>query len=142
MTRAELAAWIGARYGAYLSAASRPATDAPGGLKEPMDDALLALGYLEANLATAAPTESVAVADLRAAGAYFTMVQVVRDLGVLFDLGTSSGGNYRLSQMRAAAEKDLAQAEAVMLSRGLPTTPETSDSGVAVWDLNFLTPTL
>lgn len=137
MTRADLAAWIGERYGAYLDAASRSATDSAGNLKAPIDDALMTLGYAEAALPTVVITETSPIADARAATAYQVMSQIVRDLAVLFDLGTSGGGNYRLSQMRAAAEKDLLSAQAAAEARGLPLTVE-PEGLVAVWDLNFL----
>lgn len=137
MTRAELAAWVGVRYAAYLEAAGRTSVDTTGNLKEPIDDALLILGYAEADLATIAPTEAGPINDLRAVTAYTTMLQVVRDLGSSIDLSVE-GDNYRLSQMLAAAEKELERTAAAVLARDLPLVIEGTSTGMGAWNLNFL----
>lgn len=137
MTRAELAAWVGVRYRAYLEAAGRTSADSTGNLKEPIDDALLIAGYVEADLATIAPTEAGPINDVRALAAYTTMTQVVRDLGTSFDL-SSEGDQYRLSQMLAAAEKELERTAEAVLARDLPLVIEGSSTGMGAWNLNFL----
>lgn len=137
MTRAELAAWVGARYAAYLDAVSRSATDDVGDLKEPIDDAYELLGYIASDIPTAAPTESSPIADARVMTSYTTMLQVVRDLGTSFDL-SSEGDSYRLSQMLAAAEKELGRATVAVLERGLYLTLVSETPGMGAWNLNYL----
>lgn len=137
MTRDELATWVGARYGAYLESVDRLAVDEPGDLEEPISDAYELLGYLPADIATAAPVEPSPIADARVMAAYTTMVQVVRDLGTSFDL-SSEGDNYRLSQMLAAAERELQRTAAAVLERGLSLTLVGDAPGIGAWNLNFL----
>lgn len=60
MTRADLASYLANVHGALLAEAGVAATDTAGALKEPVDDALLALGTDYADLATA----TIASADI------------------------------------------------------------------------------
>lgn len=116
MTRADLAAWLGERYGIYLDQVGRAATDTPGNLKAPIDDALLALGIDDADLVTATTTTSTEAVDWRTQGAYRLLAQIVRDLATSFDI-SGKQGSLKLSQIRAAAETDLTAARAVVLAR-------------------------
>ncbi len=116
MTRAEAATFLGERFSAYLDAVSRTATDSAGNLKPIIDDALRFLGYTAAAIPTAAPTDPEDEEDLRVQVAYRAMAQISRDLATSFDVSTG-GDSYRLSQMRAAAEKDLAIAALAVFER-------------------------
>lgn len=141
MNHYEVAAHIGDRYGAYLAAVGREPTYSTNNLKPPIDDAYLALGYAEADIATLDLTDVDAVNDLKAMAAYTAMAQIVRDLGAkAFDIGTSSGSSFKLNQRRAAAEKDLALAEAAVVARGLSPVPLSEAGGITTLDLNFLEP--
>lgn len=142
MTRAEAAAWIDSRYGAYLEAAGRGDGDAAGELSEVIDDALLALGYAADEISTAEPTEAEAVEDLRVQLAYRAMLQITRDLGATsFDVGLS-GNSFRLGQIRVAAEKDLAITSAAVLARfgtlGVVPTADGTSSPFVTINLNYL----
>lgn len=141
MTRAEAAAYVAARYGAYLKAASRPGSDTATGLAGALDDALRTLGYAAADIPTAAPTDPEAEEDLRVQAVYRAMQQIVRDLGATqFDVATG-GDSFKLSQLRAAAEKDLAAAEAAVLLRFGTVGPVTDATTFLTLDLGFLEPT-
>lgn len=142
MNASTLAAYLGDRYGAYLATVGRASAYSVGALKAPIDDAYLALGYVEADIATINVIEVEALNDLKAMASYQTMAQIVRDLGAkAFDIGTSTGSSYKLNQQRAAAEKDLKTAEEVVLARGLSlvSVGELDELG-ATWNLNFLEP--
>lgn len=117
MDRVDIAAYIGARYGAYLDAVSRTAADSAGNLQAPIDDALRALGFAEDELATAETITAESDEDLRVQAAYHTMAQVVRDLrATIFDVNTG-GDSFRLSQIRAAAESELAELRDAVMAR-------------------------
>ena len=141
MNRADAAAFIGQRYGAYLSAVTRTAEDSPGNLAPVIDDAFRALGYVAADIPTAETDGSAeADEDLRVQVAYRAMAQISRDLGATsFDLSTG-GDSFKLSQLRAAAEKDLAAAKAEVLERfGTVGMIASDDSSPFVTiDLSFL----
>lgn len=142
MNRAAVATWIGNRYGAYLAAVGRTTADTAANLQPILDDALLALGYADADVATANPIEQGAITDFKVMAAYYTMAQIVRDLGALAINVTTEDGRYELNQQRAAAEKDLAAAELAVLARGLSLYPIADDAiGVATINYNFLAPT-
>jgi hypothetical protein len=139
MNRAEAATFVGERYGVYLAAVGRAATDSAGNLKAAIDDALRALGYVAADIPAAEPTDPEAEEDLRVQVVYRAMAQVVRDLGTKMDVGLDGIGSFKLSQQRAAAERDLAIAEVAVLERfgTLGAVFADGDPFVTI-DLNFL----
>jgi hypothetical protein len=140
VNRAEVAAFVGERYGAYLAAVGRSATDSAGNLKSAIDDALRALGYATVDLPTAEPTDPEGEEDLRVQVAYRTMAQVSRDLGATnFDI-TVPDGSFKLSQLRAAAEADLVKAANEVSARfgTLGVVLSDSDTPFGTMDLNFL----
>ena len=140
MNRADAAAYIGERYGAYLAAVNRTATDSAGNLKPAIDDALRALGYAAAAIPTAAPTDPDAEEDFRVQVAYRAMAQIVRDLGTMFNL-SSDTGSLSLYQMRQSAEKDLSATKAEVMERFGTTgvVPGDDDDGPFVTlDLQYL----
>ena len=139
MTRDDIAAFVAARFGVYLSAAARGTTDAAGGLATVIDDALRALGVADADLATEATVDALDGEDVRVQVAYRAMSQIVRDLGGIFNLSTA-GDSFSLYQMRQSAEKDLAEAKAAVLERfgTLGAIPSGSDSPFVVIDTNYL----
>ena len=118
MNRTEAVAYLDDRFADYLSAASRDASDDTGKtLKPVIDDAFRALGYVAADIPTATTDGEEADEDLRVQLAYRALRQIVRDLGATsFDISTG-GDSFKLSQLRAAAEKDLAEAKAEVLDR-------------------------
>ncbi len=108
MTRVEAVAEVNARIGLWLIEAAITAADTSGNLKEPLDDALAAMGVARVNRPTAQPVDGdrfVLEAE------YHTLRKVVRVLGRRFDLA-SEGDNLRLAQVRKHAEIDLADAAA------------------------------
>jgi len=140
VNRAEAADWVGERYGQYLLAVSREAEDSAGNLKSPIDDALRALGYVAADIPTATTSGEEADEDLRVQLAYRALQQIVRDLGATsFDISTG-GDSFKLSQLRAAAEKDLAEAKAEVMARfgTLGVVPAEGSSPFVSIDLNYL----
>lgn len=140
MTRDEAAAYIGERLGAYVSAVSRTATDSAGNLMPAIDDALRVLGYADADLASAAPTNATDVEDFRIQLIYRALLLITRDLGATF-FDVTVGDSFKLSQVRVAAEKDLAIAAAVVLARfgtlGVVDGDAVGD-GLSIMDLNYL----
>jgi hypothetical protein len=142
MNRADAVTFVAERYGEYLTAVERAATDAAGKtLKPVIDDALRALGYAAADIPTAAPTDPEDEEDLRVQVAYRAMAQIVRDLGATFNL-SSQLGSLSLYQIRQNAEKDLAEAKAEVLARFGTTgvVPSSDDGAFVTLDLNFLEP--
>lgn len=141
MNRSEAVAFLDERYSDYLSAASREASDDAGKtLKPVIDDAFRALGYVAADIPTATTDGEEADEDLRVQVAYRAMAQIVRDLGATsFDLSTG-GDSFKLSQLRAAAEKDLAEAKTAVLERfgTLGVVPAEGSSPFVSIDLNYL----
>lgn len=141
MNRAGAVDFLNDRYSDYLSAASRAASDASGKtLKPVIDDAFRALGYVAADIPTATTDGEEADEDLRVQVAYRAMAQIVRDLGATsFDLSTG-GDSFKLSQLRAAAEKDLAEAKTAVLERfgTLGVVPAEGSSPFVSIDLNYL----
>lgn len=136
MTRAEAAAFVADRYGAYLSAASRSATDTPGGLGPAIDDALRALGLP----VDAPPVDPDGEDDLRVQVTYRAMAQLVRDLGAtLFNLSTQ-GDSLGLGSIPQNAQKELDEAKAAVLERFATLgVVSTGDGGALItMDLNFL----
>ena len=139
MDRAEVAAAVGARLGNTLAGAGLAATDTPGNLREPIDDALRQLGVRAEDLATADVEDSTGfVALVR----HRALLLVLDRLADTFDVSTG-GDSFKLSQQVANAEKALARAEAELRTLfGAPFWPvgdgtETQTS-VTTFDLNFL----
>ena len=141
MNRTEAVAYLDDRFADYLSAASRDASDDTGKtLKPVIDDAFRALGYVAADIPTATTDGEEADEDLRVQLAYRALRQIVRDLGATsFDISTG-GDSFKLSQLRAAAEKDLAEAKAEVLDRfgKLGVVPAEGSSPFVSIDLNYL----
>jgi hypothetical protein len=139
VNRADGATYLGQRLGAYLSAVNRTAADSSGNVQSVIDDALRALGYAAADIATAAPAGEEGEEDFRVQLIYRAMVQIVRDLGTVFNLSTS-GDSFSLNQMRTAAEKDLHLAAAAVLERfgTLGVVASDDDTPFVTIDLNFL----
>lgn len=139
MNRADAASYLGARYGAYITAVARTAEDSAANLGPVIDDALRALGYAAADLAAAEPSGEDAEEDFRVQLAYRAMLQIGRDLGATYFNVSTGGDSFALNQVRIAAEKDLALAERAVLER-FGTLGVVSGDGTAFWsiDLNFL----
>ncbi|MCA9878216.1 MAG: hypothetical protein KC442_10560 [Thermomicrobiales bacterium] len=140
MNRAEAAAYIGERFGAYLNAVGRTAADSSGNLKPAIDDALRALGFADADLPTGETSGAEADEDLRVQLPYRTLGQVCRDLGATY-FDVTVGDSFRLSQVRTACWKDLEAAEAAVLARFGTTGVVDGDgasSGLITVDTNTL----
>lgn len=110
MTRNEAAAYLGARFGVYLTAVGRTATDTAGNLQAVLDDALRMLGLM------VVPSTATGDEDWRVQLEYRLLLQVVRDLGTASDIG-SQGDSISLNQQRKNAEKDLELARDAVLAR-------------------------
>lgn len=130
--RAEIADWIGQRYGRYLDAVGRPAADDPAGLGPALDDAERALGVASYPLVDPEDQE-----DMLLHASYRAMEQVVRDMGPEFFNVSVSGNSFSLQQVRAAAEKDLASLKEEMV---LAFGSVSGRGGPIVMELNYLTP--
>lgn len=139
MNRADAATYIGERFGAYLLAAPRTATDSAGNLKAPIDDAFRALGYAAADIATAETDGEEADEDFRVQVSYRAMVQVVADMGATY-LDVTVGDSFKLSQPEAAAERMLKRTEAAVLERfgTLGVVADDDSNSFVALDLNFL----
>ena len=108
MGRADAVTFLSNKYGRYVAAVGMAATDTDDDLKEPIDEALRALAVAEGDLATAV----VADADMPAFRALLKvkgLEQIASAAGALFDVGVR-GDSFRLSQLRAAIDKDLIRA--------------------------------
>lgn len=137
MTRAELVTYLGDRFGRYLEAVGRTATDDSANLKPAIDDALLAMGYSRGELATAEPPpadEEGYIAQAR----YHLLKQIVRDLGGDNFNVTLDGNSFMLEQIWKHAREDLADARASVLALFGTVTSGHRGNGVATLDLNFL----
>lgn len=140
MNREDAAEFVGDRFGQYLLAVTRDATDTVGNLKSVIDDAFRALGYVAADIPTATTSGEEADEDLRVQLAYRALRQIVRDLGATqFDVSVD-GDSYKLSQLHAAAKADLAEAKAEVLDRfgTLGVVPAEGSSPFVSIDLNYL----
>jgi hypothetical protein len=139
MNRDQAAFYVGEHFGQYLTQVAREATDTPGNLAAVIDDALRALGYVSADIPSAEPTLPESEEDLRVQLDYRTMLQVVRDLGVLANIA-SEGDSIQLRQIRENAEKDLAITAQAVLERfkTLGVVSSTSDDApFGLIDLNY-----
>lgn len=142
MNRAAVATWVGNRYGAYLAAVGRTTADTAANMQPILDDTLWALGYAEAAIATADPTDAEAIDDFKVMAAFQTMAQIVRDLGAkAIDISTE-GDSFRLNQRWVAAKKELEITAAAVEARGLSVyTLSEGPLGFATVNYNFLAPT-
>jgi hypothetical protein len=140
MNRADAVSFLAPRYAKYLATVARTASDVSGGLKEPIDDAFVALGTVLADVPTAQTLDAEGDEDLRVQLSYRLMAQLVRDLATNMDV-SSQGDSIRLSQIRAAAEKDLMTAAAAVMDRfgtlGAISISDDADLFTTL-DLNFL----
>jgi hypothetical protein len=140
MNRADAVSFLAPRYAKYLATVARTASDVSGGLKEPIDDAFVALGTVLADVPTAQTLDAEGDEDLRVQLNYRLMLQLVRDLATNMDV-SSQGDSIRLSQIRAAAEKDLMTAAAAVMDRfgtlGAISISDDADLFTTL-DLNFL----
>jgi hypothetical protein len=133
MTRDEAAIEIGLRLALLLEEADITASDDPGALKEPIDDALRLMGYAEAEIATADPDD---VPGFLTTLRYFTLRAIRDALAVNFDI-TSDGDSFRLSQVRDAVEKMLTAAAADVVAIYGRLTITSADAAIISVDLNF-----
>jgi len=112
VTRSDIVAYLIARYGRLLAEAEVVMTDSVGGLKEPIDDALRAMGYAEADLATAAPTDTWgSLIYVR----YQTLLRIQEAIADRFDV-TVDGDSFRLQQMIDNVEKLITKARDEMIA--------------------------
>lgn len=140
MNRSDAAAFVGTRFAAYLTAASRTAADTTGNLKEVLDDAFRALGVLPDDLATAETTDAEGTEDLMVQLPYRTLEQICRDIGATY-FDVTVGDSFKLSQVRGACQKDLEQARSAVLERFGTTGVVDGDGagdGISTIDLNYL----
>ena len=132
MNRATVAAEVGVRLSAQLADVGLTAADTTGNLKEPIDDALRAMGTAEADLATAAPDDATGfLAMVR----YHTLRRVWELQGDRFNVGLA-GKSFSLQQAFANTERllNLAAADVVRLFGTL----DPAGSAVVTLDLNYL----
>lgn len=111
MTRDEAAAYLGARFGTYLTAVGRTAVDSAGNLREVLDDALRMLGLISV------PTTTTGDEDWRVQLEYRLLLQITRDLGGTSFNISSQGDSITLYQLRQSAKEDLDIARAAVLAR-------------------------
>lgn len=138
MTRDEAVTFIGTRFAAYLANANRTAADTTGNLKEIIDDAFRVLGFAAADWPTAETSGEEADEDLRVQLPYRTLEQVCRDIGATF-FDVTVGDSFKLSQVRAACDKDLERAAKAVVERfGTVGIVDSDDGGITVIDLNYL----
>lgn len=119
VTRSSLAAYLSGTYGTLLADAGIEASDGTGGLKEPIDDTLLAVGVAWADIGDG----TVPDADARAALAlarYFTLDRIYTAIVNRVDI-TVDGPQMskRRSQMVQQVEKSLSEARKIAEGHGL-----------------------
>lgn len=108
-------------------------TDIAGEMKEPLDDALRLMGYVEAELVDAAPTDVPSyLTTLR----YFTLKAMLDRLSIRFDI-SADGDSFRLGQVRDAVEKLLAAAAKDVLAIYGRLTISDASAAIITLDLNF-----
>lgn len=112
MNRSEVASAVGSRLVTQLGDAAMSAADTSGNLREPIDDALRAMGYTEADLATAEPEDA---RGLIAMVRYHVLRIVLERIGDRFDY-SDPDGSARLNQTIGNVEKLLARAEADVIA--------------------------
>jgi hypothetical protein len=135
MTRAEVAAIIAVELATQLSDASMTGADTTGNLKEPIDQALRAMGESESTLSTATSDDPLGfLAMVR----YQTLVKVRFALATNFDI-SMTGMSVRLQQQFANITVLLEAARAEVIAIFGSVNPGSSaDSSVAFIDLAYL----
>lgn len=133
MNRAEVAAILAAELASPLAAAGMAAADEPGGLKEPLDRAMRALGYEPAESAEADPSVADGLLEL----ATWHTLRAVR-MALVEAMDVSLGGNsYKLNQQFANVGELLKEAEAEVAAV-LGSTTGGAGGGIVICDLDFL----
>lgn len=135
MTRDEAAVEVGRRLSVVLAEAGIAVADTAGNLKEPLDDALRAMGYAETDLATA---ESDDAAGLLAMLRYQALRTAEERLAAKFDLSTG-GDSFRLSQIAANVRALLARAEADAIAL-FGSLVMAANGGLVLLEMPFLEP--
>lgn len=134
MTRLEVAAAVGARLVTQLGDAGMSAADSSGNLKEPIDDALRAMGYAEADLATAEPEDARGfIAMVR----YHALRVVWERIGDRFNVSTS-GDSFALNQAFGNVEKLLDRASQDVIEIFGSLNPSGGSAGIITIDVNTL----
>jgi hypothetical protein len=134
MTRVEAVAYLAAVLDDVLSDAGVNATDTTGGLKEPLDDALLAMGYATEDLAIAEPTDA---RWFRLMAEYHTLRRVLVKLALRFRLST--GGNALSLEQVHAHVKDRLNEVAAALTVEYGGVAPAADALVSIYP-SFLAP--
>ena len=112
MTRADIVGYIAARLGSLVSEAGLAPSDTTGNLKEPLDDALRVMGYAEADIATANPTDTRYVLIC---ARYQTLLRIQEAIADRFDVSVG-GDSFKLQQVIDNVEKLLAKARIEMVT--------------------------
>jgi hypothetical protein len=140
MNRADVASHLGLWFSTYLSETGLTAVDNSANLGPVIDATFRAMGFNEADLATA---ESDDVQALLAQAEYRLMLLIVNRLGAEIDLGIS-GDSYRLEQVWQHAQKKLEECRALveeLFGSSLEDSSSSSVDGPFVYiDENFLEP--
>lgn len=134
MNRLEVAAAVGARLVTQLADAGMSAADTTGNLKEPIDDALRAMGVAEPELVAA---ESDDARGFLAMTRYQTLRVVLERIGDRFNVSTS-GDSFSLNQAFSNVEKLLKQAEQDVIGIFGSLYPAGDGAGIITIDTNTL----
>lgn len=120
MLRAEVAEEIGLRLDVLLTEVGLSPADEAGALKEPIDDALRAMGYAEDDVPTAAPEDP---ATFIAMVLYWTLRRALFVLQTRFDASLPGGLSASQNQVTKNVERLLviAEKEAVALNGAFAT---------------------
>lgn len=110
------------------------AADSTGNLKEPIDDALRAIGYVEADLATAEPTNARGfIAMVR----YHALRVIWERIGDRFNVSTS-GDSFALNQAFGNVEKLLDRASKDVIEIYGSLNPSDGSAGIITINNNTL----
>ena len=134
MNRSEVAVAVGSRLVTQLGDAAMSAADTSGNLKEPIDDALRAMGYAEADLAAAEPEDA---RGFIAMTRYHALRAVWERIGDRFNVSTS-GDSFALNQAFGNVEKLLKAAEADVVAIFGTLSPAGEGGGIITIDVNTL----
>lgn len=134
MNRLEVAAAVGARLVTQLGDAGMSSSDSSGNLKEPIDDALRALGYAEGDLSTAEPEDA---RGFIAMTRYHALRAVWERIGDRFDY-SDPDGSAKLNQTIGNVEKLLARAEADVIVIFGSLYPSGEGGGIITINVNTL----
>ncbi len=150
MNRVAATTYLTGMYGTgannLLALADIPATDTSGGLAQPIDDALLLAGVAYADLASGAPTETLAY---RAALRYTTLKRIIAGLNAKSQMGVAQVGQGVSLDVRDWIKRlqgDLLIAAAEARAYGLNISIDGSSgwaslgdiTGVPGWSLDYL----